>query len=192
MRWSGRRGVVAPLLLALAGLLGACADLQPAYHTPNAHLAVLQEAGQSKLAAGTFSSAPGHERALNDLTIRGHSFAPPGKITFADYIRDAVISDLKLSDRYDPQSDLVLSGELQQNTIDGADFSQGQADIAMRFRLERRGTPVFEKVVAQHQQWPSSFIGAVAIPAAVQNYDGAVSELIARLFRDPEFRAASR
>ena len=192
MWWSGGRGALLPLLLALAGVLGACADLQPAYRTPNAHLAVLQKAGQSKLAAGKFASAPGHERALDDLTIRGHSFAPPGKISFADYIRDAIISDLRLADRYDPQSELVLSGVLQQNTIDGMDFSLGHADIAVRFRLELSGKPVFEKVVAHHQQWESSFLGAVAIPAAVRNYDGAVSELIAKLFRDPEFRAASR
>ena len=86
----------------------------------------------------------------------------------------------------------MLSGVLQQNAIDGADFNLGQADIAVRFKLERSGKPVFEKVVAHHQQWPSSFLGAVAIPAAVQNYDGAVSELIAKLFRDPDFRAASR
>ena len=178
------------LLAAL--FIGACSQLTASYQTPNANVLALQTAGRSKLAASDFTATPGQESALNDLTIRGHGFVSPNDGSFAQYIRAALIADLKRSDRYDPQSPIVVSGVLQKNTIDGLDFKLGQADIAIRFKVERDDRVLFDKIVEQHHEWQSAFIGAVAIPTAVENYGATVGLLIDKLFRDPEFREATK
>jgi hypothetical protein len=58
-------------------------------------------------------------------------------------------------------------------------------------RLNPAGSTVrYKKVHKAHHEWPSSFAGAIAIPAAQQNYHVVVQKLLASLFADPEFSAA--
>ena len=58
--------------------------------------------------------------------------------------------------------------------------------------LRRKGEVVFDKVVKADDQWESSFIGAIAIPAGMQGYVATVQKLVGTVFADPDFVAASR
>ncbi|HEX8957437.1 MAG TPA: hypothetical protein VF798_14240, partial [Burkholderiaceae bacterium] len=66
------------------------------------------------------------------------------------------------------------------------------AHIAVRFNVMRDGKKVFDKVVTADREWDSSFIGAVAIPAARTGYIATVKDEIAHLLADQDFQNALR
>jgi hypothetical protein len=57
--------------------------------------------------------------------------------------------------------------------------------------VDRSGQVVFDKMLSATQQWDSSFIGAIAVPMAVQNYAGAVQKLVGVLLADSDFQHAT-
>ena len=54
------------------------------------------------------------------------------------------------------------------------------------------GVVVYDKTHNVVHEWESSFIGALAIPAAMQGYAAAVQKLTGQLFADPAFVQATR
>ena len=50
---------------------------------------------------------------------------------------------------------------------------------------------VYDKSFEAQHEWESSFIGALAIPAAMDNYAGAVQKLVGMLFADADFSSST-
>lgn len=95
---------------------------------------------------------------------------------------------LQTANRYDPHSDLLLSGVLTRNVI-SAGVSQGSATVGAQFTLSRDGRVCFSKSLLAHSDWPSSFVAAIAVPAVITNYPGTYQKLLGELFTDPQFQA---
>lgn len=184
--------IIRSALPVIALAIGGCTQVLPEYQPTNANVLAIQAAGQSKLATGDFIAEPGREAAVNDLTIRASRLGLPNKLSFPDYIREALNADLKQSGRYDPAATIVVSGVLRKNTVGAPAFGDGAAEIIVRFKVERDRATVFDRVLTQRHEWGSSFIGAIAIPGAAQNYGATVGLLINQLFGDPDFRQATR
>ena len=143
------------------------------------------------MAVGQFTAAPG---VSNDaLSLRGANSIKGGGAdgTFSGYLHDAVVSELKTAGRYDPHSNLVLSGMLTRNSV-STGMSKGSTTVSARFRLSQNGQMCFEKSLLARTQWPSSFVGAIAIPNAISNYPAVYQKLLGDLFTDPQFMAALR
>ena len=68
----------------------------------------------------------------------------------------------------------------------------GTASVGGEFSLAKNGAVVFKKSFVAKHQWESSFIGAVAIPAAIDNYSTTVQKLLGELLSDPDFIASLR
>jgi hypothetical protein len=49
---------------------------------------------------------------------------------------------------------------------------------------------VYEKEIAAEASWESSFVGAIAIPAAMNQYGALYKTLVSKLVDDPDFRRA--
>jgi hypothetical protein len=49
---------------------------------------------------------------------------------------------------------------------------------------------VFDRELTVQSSWESSFMGAVAVPAAMNQYQALYKMLVAKLVDDPEFRKA--
>ncbi len=81
----------------------------------------------------------------------------------------------------------MITGELQTNSIDPA-IGTGSAHISARIVIKRGTDIVFDKVVHGDSEWDSSFMGAVAIPLARQQYGETMKKLLANLFSDPSFK----
>jgi hypothetical protein len=64
--------------------------------------------------------------------------------------------------------------------------------VGAEFALTRNNQVCFKKNLLAEHKWDSSFIGAVAIPAAFNNYPTAVQKLLSELFADSDFIAAVR
>jgi hypothetical protein len=49
---------------------------------------------------------------------------------------------------------------------------------------------VFDQELAANDEWPSSFIGGIAIPAGQTHYTALYGKLVTKLLGDPAFRKA--
>jgi hypothetical protein len=141
-----------------------------------------------KLAVGPFGAAPGVEN--HALGMRASSLHGGSDGTFSTYLRDAVVSELQTAGSYETGNDgLQLSGVLTRNELD-CGIKTGSAAVGGKFSLTRNGQTTFSKAFVAEHEWESSFIGAVAIPMAIDNYTATVQQLLGKLFADSEFVAA--
>jgi len=74
------------------------------------------------------------------------------------------------------------------------DSGMGTAHAALQARitLVREGRTVFDKTVRVESSFDGNVIGAVAIPDALDHYQGLFTQLAGKLFADPEFQAAAK
>lgn len=186
MRSFARYLALAVLTLALVACVSPPA---PKYQAAIANTEFLLK-GQSKLAVGSFVAAKGVSNQA--LGVRGSELKGGGSDgTFSSYLQDAVTTELQTSARLDATSDLRLSGVLTRNELSSG-MQTGTAIVGAEFALTCNNQVCFKKALLAEHHWDSSFIGAVAIPAAFNNYPTAVQKLLGELFADPDFIAAAQ
>lgn len=177
------------LTVTLAALLSAgCATKAPPYQPSLDNVQAIKKLPQS-LALGVFSVNAGATGAQS-IGLRGSSMESPVGANYAAYLADALRQELVLAGKLDPQSKLEISGVLLKNDIDASGFSTASGEIEARFIVKNAGQTRYEKTHKATLNWESSFMGAVAIPKAQQQYPVVVQALITRLFADAEFLAA--
>ena len=177
--------LVALLLVSL--LLGGCASVPvPSYKPPIANTESLLQHQGNKLEVGQVTAASGVPDTR--LSVRGSSLQGTGaNHTFSAYLQEALTSELTTAGRLDHNANTRVDATLTHNELDGSGFSKGTADLRARFVVVRDGRPVYDKTLSVHHEWESSFIGGIAIPAAIQNYPVAVQKLVGKLFQDGDF-----
>lgn len=178
------------LLLAACGVLAlsACVTAPPPRYQPGIdNTQTLMRGGHDAIAVGAFDAAPGVKNS--DLNVRGSTLTGGSDGTFSAYLREALITELKTAGRYADTAGTRISGTLTDNRLDAA-IKTGSADVAAHFVVTRGGAKVYDKTLSAHETWESSFMGAVAIPAAMRNYASAVQKLLGKLFSDPDFDKA--
>lgn len=127
---------------------------------------------------------------VNKLSIRGSAMVSTHNQSYGDYLKVAIQEQLKQAGLYQDSSPIVITGELLGNKINAAGFSVGTAHISARFVVQKTAVTVFDKLVSIEHEWESSFLGAVAIPNAQNNYPIAVQKLITELMSDDDFVTA--
>lgn len=109
---------------------------------------------------------------------------------YAAYLADALRQELTLAGKLDAKSTIEVSGQLLRNDIAAGGFMTNSAEIEARFIVKNSSVPRFDKVKRAEMSWESSFIGAVAIPKAQQQYPLIVQKLLASLWSDADFQAS--
>jgi hypothetical protein len=181
---------LAAALLAGAALVGCASVPMPA---PTASAQTVEKLRASNMApamTGTFALAAGKPADM-DRTIsglRGSTIVPAGG-SFSQQLKQTVIAELRAAGLYAEGSKIVIDAQLTDSKVD-AGASQGTGRLAAQFAVTRDGRRVFNKELAVDAQWESSFVGAIALPAAINQYNALYGKLVAKLFDDPEFRAA--
>lgn len=180
-------------LLLTAGLavLTGCASVKMPAPAPSAANAeklravklVPSQMGSFKLAAGKPADM---DTALSGL--RGSSISA-SQGSFSGQLRDEIAAELSAAGLLDPKSRFVIEGQLTDSMVDAA-ISVGKARLAARIQVKRDGQTVFDKEIVAESTWESSFIGAVAIPAAINQYTALYKTLAGKLFDDADFRRA--
>lgn len=181
----------AAALAAAVLALSACATLKlpPPAGGADAVLS-LRAANAAAARTGTFTLAPGLPASADGSVggLRGSSVqAPDG--SFSHYLRDVIASDLKAAGLLDEKSDIVISGELTESQVDAA-IGTGTAHLGAHLVVTRGGAKVYERTLAVNDSWASSFMGAIAIPEAMNRYTALYQKLAGQLFADPDFRRA--
>lgn len=175
------------LLLASLCLSGCASLTLPTYQSSvdNSERLMRQK---TPVAVGPFSAADGVENTK--LSVRGSPLASSENNQFSAYLKAALVRELTTAGRLDPASDLSVEAVLTRNELAAASVKTGTARLGATFTVKRAGTQVYQKSHQIEHTWDASFIGAIAIPAAVQNYSTAVQKLIGALLADPDFNQA--
>jgi hypothetical protein len=178
--------ILSALVLSLA--VAGCASVPtPQYQPAISNTEALLKAG-TKMGVGTFTAAKGVEN--KSLTMRGSSLNGGSDGTFATYLRVAAIKELQTASAFDGSSGLVVLGVLTHNELN-ASMKTGSAVVGAEFTLTRNDSVVFKKAFEARHEWESSFVGMVAIPAAIENYSVTVQKLLGQLFTDHDFVVAA-
>jgi hypothetical protein len=166
--------------------MSACAPLMaPPYSADFAALDKLKRQANDKVAVGTVqprdSAAP-----VNKISLRAASLVSASG-SFAQYLEDALISDLREIAIYDAKADVRIDAVLVKNNIDIGGFSTGTGDIAVDVTVSRTGKNLLTKRYAATTSFESSFAGAVAIPKAQSEYGTLVRTLLSQVYADADF-----
>jgi hypothetical protein len=185
-----RRAVGATVLVAAAVLTG-CAQVP--LGAPVASVDNIQKAksiGKAPVNLGEFALAAGKDPKLDQsLAIRGATVVSSYDASFAKHLRETLRVELQAAGLLDPASATTIRGFLTASQADAA-ISQGSGSVAARFIVVRAGKTMYDKELKADATWESSFVGATAIPAAINEYSALYRKLVGLLLADPAFRAA--
>ena len=129
-------------------------------------------------------------KADQTVVSRSVTVTSPDGGSFALYLGNVLKTDLEAAGKLDPQSGAVVQGVLTKNEL-STGIGTGTGTLGARFTLTRDGTAVYDKDLVAQQLWDGNFIGAIAIPDAINHYQSLYNELAEKLFKDEEFRKAA-
>jgi hypothetical protein len=160
---------------------------------PTASLETVQKLRTANLTSSTvgkFNLAP-HLGAEMDKSVGGlrGSSVSSSYGSYSLQLKEVIIAELKAAGLYDEKSPIQIEAQLTDSQVDAA-IGTGTARLAAKFKVSKSGRIVFEKELSVESQWPSSFVGAIAIPEAINQYSSLYKKLAAKLFDDQDFRAA--
>jgi len=172
-------------------LVAGCAQTLPPPQPSLAALETLRASSLPRMHTGTFAPEPGIRPDVDQhVTMRSVVLSSPYDGSFAKYLAKTIDADLTAGGKFDPNSDLVINGLLtRSDESDG--MSEGHAELGAKFTLTKGGRVVYEKQMFVGAQWESNFVGAVAIPDAINNYTSLYDKLAIKLFDDKDFAAAA-
>lgn len=175
-------------LLAMTFASG-CAMVAPTYSPAVENAQLLKDKQVQAAKVGAFDSEAQKGNA-NPISIRGSQLNSPYGESYSNYLAEALKQELSLAGSLKADSQLEITGTLRKNDINAAGASKASGDLEARFVVKKAGEERYNQVKAIHDEWESSFVGAVAIPRAQQRYPVMVQKLLALLFADPAFIAA--
>lgn len=177
-------------IVALGVLATGCAlPIGP----PTAALTVIEKLrgdAVQPMQVGTFtpdSTLP--SGADGSISLRADSISSPVKGSWSAYLGETVKVNVKAAGKLDEKSSLVLSGTLSDSEV-GTGLPKGHAKLGAKFTVTKDGKTVFDRHVVVEDTWESSIIGVEAIPEASNRFVGLFTTLTAKLFDDPDFKAA--
>lgn len=179
-----KRSATAVSLLTL-GFMSGCAIQAPAYQ-PSLDNVEAWKKTETKVAIGAFTVRAGAEGAQS-ISLRGNAMQSPVGGDYAGYIAEALRQELLLAGRLNPQSKAVISGLLLKNDISAGGINTNNGEIEMRFTVKVDGAERYSNTLKSQSTWDSSFVGAVAIPKAQQQYPLLVQKLLNQLLADSKF-----
>lgn len=177
------------LVVALVALVSGCATQAPVYNPNFENTQYLRGLGLAPATVARFTAA---SPDLESLTIRASTYVSPYRNSFAALLEEAIRRELTDARMFDEKSPIEVGGTLTANSIESGLAITGSADMSARIVVKRDGKVVYDKVHSAHHEWESSFLGAIAIPKAQQEYPNVIRKLATGLWRDPAFQAALR
>jgi hypothetical protein len=162
----------------------------PAPSATPATIEALRGSGLARMAVGGFAIDPHKSSELDErVTIRSARLRAASG-SFARHLKDTLVAELSAAGLYDPSSSIVVEGVLIENQIESGIAGTGTGRLASRFTIHRLGVLAFQKELSVDARWETSLMGAVAVPAAINEYEAMYKKLVALLLTDQEFRLA--
>ena len=176
------------LSLALAG----CGSVPLPEHQPSVEIIQnLRASGIAPIKVGPFTKDPKMPAKQDQSVVsRSVTVISPDNGSFAAYLGNVVKTELEGAGKFDANSDLTVQGVLTANEL-STGIGKGKGALGAHFTMTRAGAQVFDKNLVAQQEWEGNFVGAVAIPDAINHYQSLYKELAAKLLSDEDFRKAA-
>lgn len=171
---------ILPLAIIItAALTSGCAYNASQYGASVRNVETIRSNNIKPIAVGQFkSSKPGQDsitcRAAGPVTV---------KPNFETYIENALIDELKLAGAYNQNSDLVLTGKLEE-----VDFSSGMTDGKWTFSLTVSNNKNQLFTTNSTYGFSGSFVADKACQEVAQAFGPAVQKLIEDVVQNPKFK----
>lgn len=180
------------LAAAACCLATACATSLAPQQATFENIQLLGAKDVPQMALGAFSLAKALPASMDtSVGIRADSVTPPAGLTFSGYLKQTLEAELTGAGKLNPSAPVVISAELTQSHV-STTGANSTGVLAARFHVTRNGAAAFDKELSVTEEWPGSFFGAEAIPAAMNHYNGFYPKLVTKLLQDADFRAAVR
>lgn len=166
-------------------LISGCSTTAPNYSASIDNIEALKKSGDFHAKIGNFTSIASEEN-MNPISIRGSSMVSPYQNSYATYVGEAIKQELVMAKKMAQNADIELSGVLLKNDIN-ADIRTGHANIKMQLIVKKNDKVNYDRVKSVEHQWDSSFVGAIAIPRAMQEYPVMIQKLLAQFYNDNDF-----
>jgi hypothetical protein len=144
-----------------------------------------------KIGVSTFTDSNNADNK-KQLSMRGNTVNSPYGQSYASYIENAIRTDLILAGRNSNDPDMRIAGVVIKNDVDASGINIGTGISEVEITFSNKSKVLLKKRFSQDHQWESSFVGAVAIPRAINEYGVMIEKLINRIFSDSEFMKAAR
>jgi hypothetical protein len=176
------------LSLALAG----CGSVPLPQHQASVEtIQNLRGSGIAPVKIGAFTKdAKMPAKQDQSVVSRSVTVISPDSGSFAIYLGNVVKTELEAAGKFDANSDTVVQGVLTTNEL-STGIGKGKGALGAHFTMTRAGAQVFDKSLVAEQEWEGNFVGAVAIPDAINHYQSLYKELAAKLLSDEDFRKAA-
>jgi len=126
------------------------------------------------------SNKPG----LSSITCRAAGpVGTPDSMPFETYIRNALISELQLADKFDPKSNLVINGHLEN-----IDFNSNIGMANWQFTLKATSNKNKSVLIKSTYEFSGSFVADKACQEVAQAFAPAVQKLIQDMVSNPRFK----
>jgi hypothetical protein len=172
------------VLVATALILGGCSTYMPQRYSASAdNVVALRALNISGINVGTFSSTVKFDNAC-----RGAGpIAPPDNMTFEAYVQKALADELKISGMFDDKSPKVtLSGVLSKLDFSSSKgLTGGEWNIAINLKSSNGK----EVAASETYTFNSGFVADTACKQTAEAFLPATQNLIAKLIRNPSFKA---
>lgn len=173
-------------------LLAGCAELP--MHAPTPSFDVIEKAKASRtapVALGQFKVDPSVNPDIDKgLSVRTNQLFSPYEHSFAQFLRQAALTDLQAAGLYDANAPVTLSGYLTDSML-SVPADSGEASLGVRFILTRSGQKVFEKELKTRASWESSFLGVTAIQDGINQYTNLYHKILGILLSDPYYQTVN-
>jgi len=181
---------LACVLLIACGLATGCTMTGPRYNVHVGNTLALREAGLEKVRIGEIGKDPKAKTNVDKVSARAVSVESPYG-SYTAYFREALTNEFDHADLLDTGSALRIDGVLLGNTLAGG-MNMEYAALEAQLTVTRDGKTAWQGTKSARYEWESAFLGDIAIPRAIANYQIGVQRLIAAFIADPEFVAALR
>jgi len=180
---------IAALLVAASQMVGCSTPMQPPSSTFE-NTAKLHNAPLAPAAVSEFALEQGRPAEKDrSVSLRAHSLVSPVGKSFSQYLKETLRRELQAANLLDADSATRISGFLVDSDVDAA-MGTGTGSLTARFVVTKAGKVAYDRQLSTSLTWESSFMGAIAIPTAAQNYAFLYKKLVGKLFDDPDFRQA--
>ncbi|MDR0934625.1 MAG: conjugal transfer protein TraG N-terminal domain-containing protein [Burkholderiaceae bacterium] len=169
------------LVILLATLsLAACVQSIDGYTSDPTTVAALSAYSGNKISVGDFSDFPG-EGIITQC--RGYGvITTPNHESLAQYIRNAFISELERANAYSPDSPYVISGRINQLTLNTISFGEWIIKITL---TSNNGRSISAR---ENYRFQSNVVGINTCQLAGDTLSAAIRNVIRQLVTAPDFR----
>jgi hypothetical protein len=180
-----------PWFAVLAGLClltGGCTVTAPRYVVGVTNTLALREAALEKVKIGEVRKDTAARADVEHVKARAMTVTSPYG-SYTAYLREALTNEFDHADLLDTGAAASIDGVLIRNVL-GASGDHEYAELEAELTVSHGGKIAYRARKSARYEWEAVFLGAIAVPRAMANYQIGVQRLIAAFIADPAFVAA--